>query len=89
MEKSICAVCGESGGMFRYRPGKDDYVHTPGCDKSFVGTRDTARSTFPFTTSNMSSDGQPVTVQSMRHLRKLENAHGVGSVAYNMDRSNF
>jgi hypothetical protein len=42
---------------------------------------------FPFTTTNIS--GQPIQVQSLRHLRKLEATYGVSSVAFNTDSHNF
>jgi len=83
--ETVCAICHEKVGRFRY-VGGGKYVHVPKCSGGDK-VRDTAKSTFPFTTSNLS--GEPVTVQSMRHLRKLENEHGVQSAAYNLDSSNF
>ena len=38
---------------------------------------------FPFTTTNIRGDGRSVEVKSLRHLRKLENQHGVQSGAWN------
>lgn len=43
--------------------------------------------TFPFSTQNV--NGEPITVNSLRHLRKLEREHGVQFHAYNVDEKNF
>jgi hypothetical protein len=51
-----------------------------------VPKRRGAISTFPFTTKHI--NGTEVTVESMRHLRKLENSYGVSSEVYNQDPSN-
>jgi hypothetical protein len=45
---------------------------------------------FPFTTSNLSKDPtRPITVNSLRHLRKLEAKYGVQSVGFNMNSNHF
>lgn len=85
MKKTICAACGEGGGSFVLRGAK--WYHSKGCTFS-PKMRDQAKSTFPFTTTHLAgpNDG-PITVQSMRHLRKLENRHGVASEPYNNNQS--
>lgn len=73
-----CDGCGDQMMKYRIIPGKGNFCSH--CSKlTFL-----AKSTFPFTTSNIS--GQPVEVQSLRHLRQLEAAHGVQSFVYNFDR---
>lgn len=84
---TVCGKCGETGGRFRFL-GDGKYVHTPNCDRAQT-VRDGARSTFPFTTTHLTGDGQPIEVQNMRHLRRLEERHGAYSAAYNYDSSNL
>jgi hypothetical protein len=81
MQKTVCAACGETGGRFIFRG--DKYYHADRCTKP-AGMRDTAKSIFPYTTFHISdpNDG-PTVVQSLRHLRQLENAHGVASDPFN------
>lgn len=83
MKKTICAACGDGGGSFVMRGSK--WFHKDRCTK-VSRMRDQAKSTFPFKTNHITgpNDG-PVTVQSMRHLRQLENRHGVSSDVYNND----
>lgn len=83
--ETVCAICNTTVGRFRH-VGGGKYVHVPKCSGGDK-VRDAAKSTFPFTTTNLNGDS--VTVQSMRHLRKLENEHGVQSAAYNMDSANL
>lgn len=82
-----CAACGEVGGRFTMR-GDGKWYHVSRCSKVIRDHQ--ASSTFPFTTTNMGdpNDG-PVTVQSMRHLRQLENHYGVQSESYNNNQSNW
>ena len=77
--KIRCAACGKMGGHFRLRGSK--WYHVPAC--TTVSIRDTAKSTFPFTTTHIDPHGQPIEVRSMRHLRQLENQYGVTSHVYN------
>jgi hypothetical protein len=88
-EKTICKICNkgnEEGNVgFRYRVQTDDYVHIE-CQR--VPERVEQKGTFPFTTTHFDAN-KPVTVQSLRHLRQLENKHGVQSVAYNQNSSNW
>lgn len=84
-QKTVCTRCGNTGGRFRLRG--DGWVCVPNC--AVDGNRDSARSTFPFTTTHIGTDGQPIVVESMRHLRKLENAYGVHSSVYNNDSGNY
>ena len=81
---TVCSRCGSTGGRFRLRG--DGWVCVPGC--SVEGNRDSARSTFPFTTTNIDGSGKPLEVQNLRHLRYLEREYGVNSIAYNQNVSN-
>lgn len=84
---TVCADCKETGGRFTLR-GRG-WVHV-NCDQA-PKRRDTEKSTFPFTTMNLSrnpNDG-PVKVESLRHLRQLEKTHGAYSSVYNNDSSNY
>jgi hypothetical protein len=86
MEKTICARCGDGGGRMIFRG--DKYYHVNRCTAS-TKHRDSAKSTFPFTTTQIAGPGQaPIEVKSMRHLRQLESSYGVSSDVYNNDRSN-
>jgi hypothetical protein len=87
MAKAKCVDCGHEGGRFVSKSRGWVCDH---CDKS-PRTMDTAKSTFPFTTMNLGSNPNmgPITVNSMRHLRQLENQHGAHSVAYNNNSNNW
>ena len=52
-----------------------------------IHLRTYTKSTFPFVTPHIT--GQPVEVKSLRHLRQLEQQHGVAVAAYAMDQKNF
>ena len=85
MQKTICAACGEGGGTFILRG--DKWYHKNRCvDPTDLRMK---LSTFPFSTMHLSDDPNsgPVTVESMRHLRRLEAQHGVVSDVYNNDSS--
>lgn len=84
-EKTVCKACDQGGGRMRFVNG--EYYHVPGCKTMSDERRDGARSTFPFTTTML--DGRETTVQSLGHLRRLEREHGVNSVAYNNNESNW
>jgi hypothetical protein len=73
-----CAGCGEHVMTSRFIPGKGWFCKR--CHPIVVD----GVSTFPFITRNIS--GEPIEVQSLRHLRKLEAEHGVNSFVYNYDR---
>ena len=81
---AICTGCERE--VFRYRviPGVGDFCKK--CQQRLpveaTGDRTRVKSTFPFTTTHL-GNGSPVEVESLRHLRKLENRHGVSSVVYN------
>lgn len=83
VELDGCATCGNTSGTFKIIGDKRYCVRK--CQRE--GLRDSAKTTFPFTTNHL--DGKPTEVQSLRHLRKLEAAHGVQSAAYNMDSQNL
>ena len=46
-------------------------------------------SMFPFYTTHLSPKYKNVKVNSLRHLRQLENKYGAGSVAFNYNESRF
>lgn len=86
MPKMKCSTegCKTDGGIFHHVGPWDErgrYV----CHNCYVSPPDrrvsTCISTFPFTTKMLT--GTPVEVKSLRHLRQLENRHGVQSDAYN------
>lgn len=83
---ATCSQCGNTTYRYTVREGKDIcYERCAGLDI----VRNVPGSMFPFTTTNLSSDGSPVRVQSIRHLRQLENQHGVASIAFNTDSKNW
>lgn len=43
---------------------------------------------FPYTTTNLTGDGKPVTIESMSHLRSLENKYGVCVSGFSQNESN-
>jgi hypothetical protein len=60
------------------------------CDPGQEKTVIVSGAMFPFTTTNIGTDpSQPITVQSLRHLRQLENSHNVQSIAFNYDSKHF
>lgn len=79
---TVCKTCGDTSGTFRLVG--DEWVHVK-CSKAHIYHR---KPVFPLTTYNIGdpNDG-PITVQSMRHLRQLESAHGVHSEVFNNDVS--
>jgi hypothetical protein len=81
---AVCSVCQKD--TYRYRVSPED--GSIRCLKTCVTASRQGRrlSTFPFTTSNMFDQPGEITVNSLAHLRKLERAAGVQSVAYNFDR---
>jgi len=84
-EPTSCYLCGAVGGRFRW-VGDGRWACASNC--AARGTRNTALSTFPFTSTNIDGTGRPIEVQSLRHMRALEREHGVYSTAYNNDASN-
>lgn len=86
-ELTKCAECGREGGRLRYNHTRDVYLCFPGCARASA-IRDAAKSTFPFTTPHLVA-GQNIEVQSLRHLRQLENRYGVQSAPYNLDSGNL
>ena len=85
-KKTVCAACGETGGVFTWRGGK--WYHKHRC-VAVQGMRDTARSTFPFTATHLRtpSEGGPIEVQNLRQLRQLENQYGAVAEVYSNDTS--
>lgn len=75
-----CDMCKGTTFKYKVRAGKNV---CPSCQGG--GLRRVV-STFPFTTTHMSPDGQPITVNSITHLRKLESQYGVQSFSYNQNR---
>lgn len=87
-DKPVCKKCGRDFGRMRFN-GEEWFC--VGTCTSGIEMRDTAKSVFPYTTMNIGRDPNkgPITVQSLRHLRQLENQHGVASAAFNMDSKNM
>lgn len=83
VELEGCADCGNTAGTFKIISGKR---YCAGKCAPFDKPR-SSKGTFPFTTSNF--DGKPVEVQSLRHLRKLESAHGVHCAPYAWNANNL
>ena len=83
VKKIRCGKCGQTGGRFILRG--DEYFHASRCT---APVKVHTKSTFPFTTQHLTSpnDG-PITIDSMRDLRRIENACGVASEVYNNDQS--
>lgn len=85
MAGTVCSVCGNTAGRFTMRG--ENWFCVPSCIKT-SGYRDTAKSTFPFSTNNLGDPNNgPVTVQSLRHLRQLENTHGAHCEVYSNNES--
>jgi hypothetical protein len=87
MAKTVCAACGETGGRFRWRG--DKYYHVPACAPVTAGdrARDVCKSTFPFVANHVQtpSEGGPMEIKSMRHLRQVENQMGIAADVYSND----
>lgn len=78
-----CENCGETVGRVRFVGEIGRWV-CGGCGpKEVKAIKKADTGHFPFTTTNIRSDGKPVEVKSLRHLRKLENRHGIQSGAWN------
>ena len=75
-----CVRCKKEVFHYQWKPDEGDVCMK--CLKPGAGG-DRKLSTFPFTATNLTSDGSPVEVQSIYHLRRLEREHGVHSGAYN------
>ena len=82
-----CALCKQTGGRFRFRDGKGDWVHVK-CSGSQV-SRDGTHKNWPLTTSHiLGPNHAPMTFDNLRQLRSAERNFGIMSEAYNMDSSN-
>jgi hypothetical protein len=89
MAETICAVCGKTGGRFRF-VGEGKWAHVKSC--SHVNVRfEPGKNLWDFSTRNIGNDPNagPIHVQSLSHLRRLEKEYGVNSVAGNMDSNNW
>jgi hypothetical protein len=86
MERSHCKVegCKTEGGRFVQKG--DGWV----CEfHNSSAYRDTAKGFESFVSTHIDGKGTPIQVQSLRQLRKLENAYGVASAPYNYDHNNL
>jgi hypothetical protein len=83
-----CAICKKTGGRFRFRPGKGDWVHVGSC-VAVSTPRDGTHKNWPLVTTHLAgpNDG-PMVIQNLQQLRRLENTYGASSEAYSMDRGN-
>jgi hypothetical protein len=77
-----CPGCGNTVSRLR-NIGKDEWRCNDCKPDMSKPIKVTERKHFPFVTSNIRGDGRPVEVKSLRHLRQLENKHGVQSSAWN------
>jgi hypothetical protein len=60
------------------------------CDPGATAVLSVPGSGFPFCTNNLGPDpSRPIVVQSLRHLRRLENQYGVENIAYNYNSNRF
>jgi len=84
----ICDGCGKEVTRSKFSTEQNkwfcSYCYHPG-----PGTANVPGSMFPFTTMHIAGHPQPVQVQSLAHLRRLEAQHGVQSVAFNQDSNNW
>lgn len=83
---SLRCTCGWSGKGTYYYQDEDQHkndFHCPKCRKETdlnFGPRVAAQPAFPFTSTHISGDGNPVTVESYRHLQQIEKQYGVNIV---------
>ena len=73
-----CVECGQE--CFRYQMVNGKEVCYPCLKPGTIG--DKKLTTFPYTSTHITGDGQPIEVKSLRHLRKLEGQFGVHCDAY-------
>lgn len=80
-----CAGCETEMFKAVVIPGKGDF-----CKDCAPVARHIPHNLFPMVCDHISQKaGQPVTVNSLYHLRKLEKEHQVASVAFNRDEANW
>ena len=88
-EKTVCVLCGETGGRFRYSP--QGYFHIGRC-----GVRDSDKvrpnPVFPFSTVHLDhpsvvAEHGPLVINNMRELRRYEKMAGVSSDPFSNDSS--
>jgi hypothetical protein len=86
---TICCQCKKEVLHVRWTEEPDKYVCMD-CAPILELQKSVPGATFPFTTMHLNSEHpEAITVKSLRHLRKLENQYGVGSVAWNQDSSRW
>lgn len=77
----FCTNCEKTVGRLRFVDGAWMCVD---CAPAEAKPRQNAKSHhFPFRSRNIREDGAEVEVKSLRHLRRLENQHGVASGPWN------
>ena len=85
---TVCCGCGEEVTRARWT-GEDGKWVCLDCAPELEIRKNVPGQMFPFVTMHLSNPEhpEPIKVQSLRHLRRLENQHHVQSVAFNMDSS--
>jgi len=76
-----------SGGGFVYSAERQAFLCTDCFYSRGQVLPNVAKSAFDFVTTTLT--GEPVRVESMQHLQRLEKEHGCSSVVLNCDRSNW
>lgn len=78
----LCPGCEQTVSRLRFTEGGEWLCYD--CAPYTVKPRQNVKSHhFPYTTTNIREDGKPVEVKNLRHLRRLENQHGVASGPWN------
>lgn len=85
MNKTVCALCGDTGGRFTFRGEK--WFHAK-CIES-PKYLDAAKSTFPFVADHIRTpeQGGPMVIANMRQLRQAENRYGAHCDPYSNNES--
>ena len=84
---TICKGCNEQ--VYRARWVEDDGWYCLDCSDAPRPMTKVPGSFFPLTSWNLSDYPEPIKVQSLRHLRKLEAKYGVNSFAFNVDQKSW
>jgi len=84
---TICKGCNEE--VYRARWVEDDGWYCLDCSDAPRPMTKVPGSLFPIVTSNIVDYPEPITVRSLRELRKLEARFGVANVAFNVEESKW
>lgn len=79
----VCPGCKKAVYKLRFLSETEEWLCSD-CAPAEAKPRQNAKSHhFPFRSRNIREDGAEVEVKSLRHLRRLENQHGVASGPWN------